>query len=598
MNETPKSPWKKSWKGPRGFFFLWLLILATAFLIIFTFGLSTRIADSNANLTVVSLIWATAVAVTGFLIASFIRWIFCWRNFKRFLFGVACFVTLIALFYAEENWRGKHDWEKFKREWEAKGEKFDFKDFIPPPVPDDQNFALTPIVASSYAALLDKTGHEINPRNTNVVNRLEMLVSYEVIPPVNGIGNWQKSTMTDLKAWQDYYRALAAKTNEFPVAPQPQTPAQDVLLALSKYDSAIKELRAASRRPYSRFPLDYDDENPAEILLPHLAELKHCCLVLQLRAIAELENGQSDKALDDVKLALSLMNSIRTEPFIISQLVRFAGFQITLQPIYEGLAEHKWSGAQLAELESELSKLDFLAGYELSVGGERACHIKVIDYLERKRSRFREIWGMLGGDSDTPWGGVMEKFFVGAGCYLAPKGWFYQNELVLARMDQRWKLSAVDDDQQTISPKEIAQADVAIGSINPPTPFNFFVRLLQPVLGGFAKRTAYAQNAVNLARVAIALERYRIAHSEYPPSLDALVPQFIDKLPHDVIGGQPSQGSGSASQPLHYRRTDDGQFVLYSVGWNETDDRGVVGFNKDGRMDINKGDWVWRYPQK
>ena len=66
----------------------------------------------------------------------------------------------------------------------------------------------------------------------------------------------------------------------------------------------------------------------------------------------------------------------------------------------------------------------------------------------------------------------------------------------------------------------------------------------------------------------------------------------------DIIGGRPLQGSGPASQPLHYRRTADGQFALYSVGWNETDDGGVVGLNKDGGVDINQGDWVWRYPAK
>jgi hypothetical protein len=93
---------------------------------------------------------------------------------------------------------------------------------------------------------------------------------------------------------------------------------------------------------------------------------------------------------------------------------------------------------------------------------------------------------------------------------------------------------------------------------------------------------------VVLARVAIGLERYRLAHGEYPESLDALAPQFFDKLPHDVINGQ----------PLHYRRTSDGQFVLYSVGWNETDDGGVVGLHKDGRVDRDTGDWVWRYPAK
>ena len=116
--------------------------------------------------------------------------------------------------------------------------------------------------------------------------------------------------------------------------------------------------------------------------------------------------------------------------------------------------------------------------------------------------------------------------------------------------------------------------------------------MLLPALGGAVKKFAYGQSSVNLARMAIALERYRLAHGEFPESLDALAPQFIAKLPHDVINGQ----------PLHYRRTSDGQFVLYSVGWNETDDGGeVVVLTRKSRtptVDINQGDWVWRYPAK
>jgi len=44
------------------------------------------------------------------------------------------------------------------------------------------------------------------------------------------------------------------------------------------------------------------------------------------------------------------------------------------------------------------------------------------------------------------------------------------------------------------------------------------------------------------------------------------VPEFISQVPHDVINGQ----------PLHYRCTPDGQYVLYSVGWDATDDEGVI----------------------
>jgi len=504
---------------------------------------------------------------------------------KRAVFVLACFITLIALFYAEENWRGKHAWENFKREWEAKGEKFNFADFVPPPVPDDQNFALTPIVFSSYGQILTRDGKVIpqNKRDTNFVNRLKMDIvhNYEDSPKD---GNWMTAKISDLKAWRNYYRTLAATTNEFPVAPRPQSPADDVLLALSKYDPAIEELRQAGQLPDSRFPLGYDIEDPAEILLPHLAKLKQCSLALQLRAIAELQNDQTEKSFNDIKLSLRLADSVRTEPFIITHLVRIAILQITLQPVYEGLAEHKWSDAQLAVLDAELAKLNFLADYEFSTRSERAAHVKIVDWMEQKRSRFWDLFGMIDNDYERS---IMKSFGLSAEIYLMPRGWYYQSEIVLSDVQQRWVLPIVDDATQTVSPENARKSVDAVSSLNP-TAVNLFARLLLPELGKYAMRVAHGQNAANMARIAIALERWRLTHGSFPETLDALAPQFIAKLPHDVINGQ----------PLNYRRTSDGQFVLYSIGWNETDDGGVVGLKKDGSVDINQDDWVWRYPQK
>ena len=96
---------------------------------------------------------------------------------------------------------------------------------------------------------------------------------------------------------------------------------------------------------------------------------------------------------------------------------------------------------------------------------------------------------------------------------------------------------------------------------------------------------ARIQSQLDLARVACALERFRLAHGSYPATLDTLAPQFIAQLPHDLINGQ----------PLHYRRTDGGQFVLYSVGWDEKDDGGKIFLIKSGSIDREKGDWVWKY---
>jgi hypothetical protein len=81
------------------------------------------------------------------------------------------------------------------------------------------------------------------------------------------------------------------------------------------------------------------------------------------------------------------------------------------------------------------------------------------------------------------------------------------------------------------------------------------------------------------------LERYRLANGQFPETLEALAPRFISRAPNDVITGQ----------PYKYRRTDDGQFILYSVGWNEKDDGGVPGKTL---FDLTQGDWVWSYPGK
>ena len=41
--------------------------------------------------------------------------------------------------------------------------------------------------------------------------------------------------------------------------------------------------------------------------------------------------------------------------------------------------------------------------------------------------------------------------------------------------------------------------------------------------------------------------------------------------------------------------TADGQCLLYSIGWNETDEGGVLGLTQNGEgFDQKTGDWVWR----
>jgi len=488
---------------------------------------------------------------------SFWRRQFSWQGLRRALIGLVVLITLIALVVTEEDWRGKHDWENYRRDLEAKGEHFDWQAFVPSAVPDGQNFLTAPVFTNILGGKTSLSPYPKDDKNY----------------PTD-LGNWQKNSVTDLKPWQRAYRDLRVddKGVAFPVAAQPRTPAADVIFALSRSDEAVEELREASKRPYAIIPLPYKDgiQAVAGTLLPYLAALKQCAQILNVRAIAELADNQNQKALDEIELLFHLNNSLNNSPLLISELVQVAIMNIEIQPIWEGLAGHKWSDQQLAELETELSKMDFLSDYESVIRGERAL---AIDSLESQR-RTHEIILQDGGTINIK---------------LTPSAYFYQNELAFAQMSEQWSLPLVDTNSRVISPENYQRIEADIRAQQKHLSlYAVQAQMLAPAIVTIIKKIAFAQSIVDLARVGCALERYRLVHGEYPQTLNALTPQFIAEVPHDIINGQ----------PLHYRLRPDGQFILYSVGWNETDDGGQIVLTKKGAVDRDKGDWVWQYPPK
>ena len=279
---------------------------------------------------------------------------------------------------------------------------------------------------------------------------------------------------------------------------------------------------------------------------------------------------------------LRVTESVHTEPTMISQLVRMAMLQILLQPVWEGLANHQWTDGELAALDAELGKLDFLADYHFSMRVERTFAVGIIDYVRRSRTEIENETSDFNDDErafDSSFKFQMHLARFG------PGGWFEQNKVACCRMNFDVLVPIVNRETRVVSPIAAAHTTNAWKEVRL-TPCNWLTRLFLPALGNASPRFARAQASTDMARIACALERYRLAHGNFPETLDALTPQFMEKIPHDVIGGK----------PLHYRRTSDGQFLLYSVGWNETDDGGKVGLAEKGNVDWKQGDWVWRYP--
>src|SRR5436190_1368595 len=145
MNDKLKNILRNTWTEPRHFFF-WLAMLSLGGFVTVIAG--TGLASPGVLLAFLALGCGLCFLISG--TAFILAWIPPFRRIlglllaKRFLVLIIL-ITLVALFYAVEDWRGRRAWQTFKREREAQGERFDFAGLVPPPVPPEQNMFETPL---------------------------------------------------------------------------------------------------------------------------------------------------------------------------------------------------------------------------------------------------------------------------------------------------------------------------------------------------------------------------------------------------------------------------------------------------------------------
>jgi hypothetical protein len=572
-----------------------------------------------------------------------------WR--RRTLYVLAGLIALVVLFYAEEDFRGKQAWENYRREWEAKGERFDLAGFIPAPIPDESNFARAPIVMSAYptnSQFLE--AYPGWPRNTNAVNRLDFKeyatrrtgnwynynsdgIAFQFLAgnywPSNGV--WRLAIKTDLREWQSYYREpyryekekheaavsemkkrvrphgrgnvadtpynqtrqqYAEKYTQyneaagpegpppFPIAPQRQSPGADVLLALSKYDSALEELREASRLPGAHFPRE---QNSMASMVP--PEIQQVGELLGLRQCAELSLGEDAEALEDAMLMFRLARLLCDNGYPPGRIgMRIVGQEI--QPIWEGLADHRWTDSDLKTLEEGLAQSDFFADFVEETKWRRA---ELIYHVEQLRIHgFPDYEQHADGEYDHEYN--LQDELVLFAYRHCPTGWYYQSELSGARAYTENIRPIFDLESRCLSKKTAKELRFQLPDFRPEiwdvggirtTVYSMFsAPFAAPTYLG---RYLYSQATVDLARVACALERFRLKEGTYPETLDVLAPEFIEKLPIDVVTGE----------PLHYKRDAEDHFILYETGSAGMDLKGRTRLSPYGYL---TGNWVWQYP--
>ncbi len=465
---------------------------------------------------------------------------FTWRIARRMLVGLSAFATLIAIFYTVENWRGKRAWENCKRELEAKGAVFDWNAFIPPVVPADQNFFDAPNMAVWFIRSGSTTAQNLGQTNTN-----------------------------------EFRARLGSNTNRI-IEITTETAARDYLAWSEKLGSDFDAIREALKRPYSRMGGDYSQ--PFAIPIPDFITVRMVAQTLSHRAKSHLLLGNPEKALSELTLVHNIRRLLESEPSgqpmtFVAAMINVAVTGHFTSTVADGLQLQAWREPQLVALGKQLEAINLLPPVFEAFKFEQVASAQTLETIPlRKIFSFEPL-------PTNPWEKMKYLKYS-----LVPRGWIYQNMVIIAKLKQK-PMEGLDLMNRLVSPHIQNEAPRELEmTVRRFSPYTFIAHLMTPNFSRAIHTLALNQTKANQAFLACALEQYRLAHGNFPKTLDALVPRFANKLPHDIIGGQ----------PLKYRRTDDGKFILYSVGWNESDDGGTIVPRKTTGVDSEKGDWVWQ----
>ena len=469
------------------------------------------------------------------LLGRFFRWLFRRQTQGRALIGLAALGTLAAIFYLEEDWRGWHAWQSCKCDLEAKGVVLDWEKLIPPPVPDGQNFFKAPKMAEWFVGRGESDlSKRLQSQNGDLTSSAGAATNLIATPEI----------ATRYLAWSDQFK-----------------PDFDLM-------------REALKRPYARMDGDYS--RPYEAPIPIFLAVRNLAQVLAQRAHCYFLLNEPEKALDELTLLNDLRRLLEGAPTgkpmtLVAAMMNVAVTGLYMLTIDDGFQRRVWQEPQLVALQKQLERINLPSIVVQAFDSEPAATTHTLEtapttkladwFSSRPKNMKWALWPLVKSA-------------------LIPRGWIYQNMATDAKLAYQ-QTEGVDPTDNTIRPKRFGDVNRELHSIA--KPYKFIAAWALPNFTKAWQATAHNQAMVNEAQIACALERYRLEQGAYPGALDALVPQFIEKLPHDIIGGK----------PLIYRRTADGTYLLYSIGWNETDDGGQDA-SATSPNDFTQGDCVWK----
>jgi hypothetical protein len=312
---------------------------------------------------------------------------------------------------------------------------------------------------------------------------------------------------------------------------------------LEKNQEALEYLHRAGVLQRSRYPIDLTKGHAT--LLPHLSDLRSMVRLLCLEAILHAERHEQVAAAKALVSALGVANTEAATPVLISQMVRQSGQGIALVALERLLNRTDFDEEHLAGLYETVATAYDPNAIARGFVGERCMVIAVLGDPRSTGLSFEPIVASEGPSllqlHAARAVGLTDRLLAQ---YIA----YVDRSLEALKLPPHKRLKAVGPLEREHSEMREAHPDLT---------------WTMPTLARFLRNDLAHMTKLEVAGVALAIERYRLANDQLPDQLTDLLPQFLQSVPLDPYDGH----------PLRYRRLDPG-FVVYSIGKDGIDDGG------------------------
>ena len=315
--------------------------------------------------------------------------------------------------------------------------------------------------------------------------------------------------------------------------PLPEPMAKAIADCLAANEQCLALLHEAAAFEQCRYMWDY--KNYMTSGLPELKSFRYCAQLLKLSIVSHAAEGNSEATVRDIHDGLQLAKSLRREPMLVSYLVRVACNALTVSGLEQALNRTTFTGEQLKELDEAFA----------AVAGD--LDLAEVMIMERCFNlEYTRDPSQMGGSGR---GGFV--FWLPG---IQGRGLLD----ILDYMDDCIEAARLPLTERVPRLREIEQ------ELNELSVLHVMIKVLAPAMGRIGEIDLRVHAHLDLAKAALAIERYRLATGSVPNELAELVPAYLEEVPIDPFD----------ARPIRYKRTDPG-YVLYSVMEDGEDNDGL-----------------------